>query len=84
MRHWEPRIATAVDAALAEGHELLVGLVLAPHWSTMSIAKYEALFDEGIAGRAESRFVREWGSEPGFVEVVAQRLRDVLGNPTPT
>ena len=75
MRHWEPRIATAVDAALAEGHDLLVGLVLAPHWSTMSIAKYEALFDEALAGRAESRFVREWGSEPGFVEVVVQRFR---------
>jgi ferrochelatase len=81
MRHWEPRIATAVDAAFVEGHDLLVGLVLAPHWSTMSIAKYEALFDEALTGRAESRFVREWGSEPGFVELVVQRIRDA---PSPT
>jgi ferrochelatase len=81
MRHWEPRIASAIDAALAEGHDLLVGLVLAPHWSTMSIAKYEALFDEALSARAESCFIREWGSEPAFVEVVARRCRDALSPP---
>ena len=75
MRHWEPRIARAVDEAVSQGNDLLVGLVLAPHWSTMSIAKYEALFDEAVAGRVETRFVRAWGSEPGFVEVLAERVR---------
>jgi ferrochelatase len=75
MRHWQPRIAEAVEHALAAGRAPLVGLVLAPHWSSLSIAKYEALFDAAVAGRAETRFVREWGSEPGFVEVLAGRLR---------
>ena len=75
MRHWEPRIAGAVDEAVSAGHDLLVGLVLAPHWSTMSIAKYEALFDDAVGGRVETRFVREWGSDPRFVDVLAQRCR---------
>jgi ferrochelatase len=75
MRHWEPRIAAAVDDALAAGRAPLLGLVLAPHWSSLSIAKYEALFDEAVAGRAETRFVRAWGDEPGFVELLAQRVR---------
>ncbi|HET8741773.1 MAG TPA: ferrochelatase [Gaiella sp.] len=79
MRHWEPRIATAVDAALGQGHDTLVGLVLAPHWSTLSIARYETLFDDAVAGRAETRFVREWGSEPSFVDLLARRIRDVPG-----
>jgi ferrochelatase len=48
--------------------------VLAPHWSTMSVARYEALFDEAVGGRAETRFVREWGSEPGFVAFLADRI----------
>ena len=74
MRHWDPRIATAVDAAIELGHDLLVGLVLAPHWSSMSIAKYQALFDEAVAGRVETRFVREWGDDPGFVDVLADRV----------
>jgi ferrochelatase len=75
MRHWQPRIAAAVDTALELGHDQLVGLVLAPHWSSLSIAKYEALFDAAVAGRVETRFVRQWGSEPGFVELLAQRIR---------
>jgi protoporphyrin/coproporphyrin ferrochelatase len=75
MRHWAPRIAGAVDQAIADGHDLLVGLVLAPHWSTMSIATYERLFLGAIDGRVHGRFVREWGSEPGFVELLASRIR---------
>jgi protoporphyrin/coproporphyrin ferrochelatase len=75
MRHWDPRIASAVEAAIELGHDTLVGLVLAPHWSSLSIAKYEQLFDEAVAGRVETRFVREWGREPGFVELLAQRIR---------
>jgi protoporphyrin/coproporphyrin ferrochelatase len=75
MRHWEPRITDAVEDALAAGAGTLVGLVLAPHWSTMSIAKYEQLFDDAVGGRAEARFVREWGAERGFVQLLAGRVR---------
>jgi ferrochelatase len=75
MRHWDPRIAWAVEAALELGHDALVGLVLAPHWSSLSIAKYEEQFDTAVSGRVETRFVRDWGTEPGFVELLAQRCR---------
>jgi len=78
MRHWQPRIAAAVEDVLREGHDTIVGLVLAPHWSSLSIARYEALFVDAVAGRARTRFVREWGAEPGFVELVAGRVRDRL------
>ena len=78
MRHWQPRIADAVDAALAQGADLVVGLVLAPHYSTMSIGKYRALFEDALAGRAESRFVLRWGTDPGFVACLAQRCRVAL------
>src|SRR5689334_10189475 len=43
MRHWQPRIADAVEAALSGGAELVVGVVLAPHFSGMSIGKYLGL-----------------------------------------
>ncbi|MBA3348199.1 MAG: ferrochelatase [Actinobacteria bacterium] len=75
MRHWTPRIAEAVEAALAGGAETIVGLVLAPHYSSMSIAKYGALLEEAVAGRAELHFVERWGDEPGFVELLAGRIR---------
>ena len=75
MRHWTPRIGDAVEAAIASGHDLLVGLVLAPHWSSLSIEKYRRLFEDAVAGRVESRFVERWGADPGFVAVLADRVR---------
>src|SRR2546423_8957159 len=33
MKHWTPRIADAAEAAVAAGAGVVVGLVLAPHYS---------------------------------------------------
>ncbi len=74
MRHWTPRIADAVERALAAGADTIVGLVLAPHYSGMSIGKYRAQLEDAVAGRAEIRFVERWGSEPGFVALLAEKL----------
>jgi ferrochelatase len=78
MRHWEPRIASAVDAVLEGEPDVVVGLVLAPHWSSLSIAKYQALFDEATDLRVATRFVREWGDDPGLVELLALRVQSRL------
>jgi ferrochelatase len=74
MRHWQPRIADAVERALAGGADTIVGLVLAPHYSSLSIEKYRALLEAAIGDRAELRFVERWGAEPGFVTLLAERL----------
>src|SRR5215831_14062757 len=50
-------ITEAVDAAIAGGAGTLVGLVLAPHYSRLSIAGYEKLLDDAVAGRAQVAFV---------------------------
>jgi protoporphyrin/coproporphyrin ferrochelatase len=76
MKHWKPRIAEAVDAALAGGASRLVGLVLAPHYSRLSIAGYRTLLDDAAAGRAEVVFVESWHDDPGFVALLADRIRD--------
>jgi protoporphyrin/coproporphyrin ferrochelatase len=76
MKHWTPRIAEAVDAALAGGASRLVGLVLAPHYSRLSIAGYRTLLDDAAAGRAEVVFVESWHDDPGFVALLADRIRD--------
>ena len=75
MRHWQPRIAAAVDAALVGGLDVLVGVVLAPHYSALSIGKYRALFDDAVDGRGKSRFVERWGTDPAFVQFLAARIR---------
>ncbi|HWN21126.1 MAG TPA: ferrochelatase [Gaiellaceae bacterium] len=75
MRHWTPRIADAAEQALATGADLVVGLVLAPHYSDMSIGSYRRQLEQALAGRAELAFVERWGAEPGFVELLAERVR---------
>jgi protoporphyrin/coproporphyrin ferrochelatase len=75
MKHWTPRIADAVDAALAGGAEEIVGLVLAPHYSAMSIAGYRTQLEAALADRARLHFVESWHDEPGFVSLLAERVR---------
>jgi ferrochelatase len=75
MKHWDPRVAQAVDKALAAGADELVGLVLAPHYSSRSIAGYRKLIDEALANRAQLHFVESWHVEPGFIELLAARVR---------
>jgi len=75
MKHWTPRIADAADSAISSGAGQVVGLVLAPHYSALSIAGYQEQLERALAGRAELRFVESWHDEPGFVELLADRVR---------
>jgi protoporphyrin/coproporphyrin ferrochelatase len=76
MKHWTPRIAEAVDAALAVGAQRLVGLVLAPHYSRLSIAGYRTLLEEAVGDRAAVAFIDSWHDDQGFVSFLADRVRD--------
>jgi protoporphyrin/coproporphyrin ferrochelatase len=75
MKHWRPRIADAVEAALAGGARLVVGLVLAPHYSALSIAGYRERLEAALRGRAQLLFVESWHDHGPFVDVLAARVR---------
>ena len=75
MKHWRPRIADAAEAALDAGAEAIVGLVLAPHYSRLSIGGYREQLEDAVAGRADVVFIESWHLEPGFVELLADRVR---------
>jgi protoporphyrin/coproporphyrin ferrochelatase len=75
MKHWTPRIADAVETALAGGATTIVGLVLAPHYSRMSIGGYRAQLEEALADRAELLFVERWHDEPALIKLWADRIR---------
>jgi ferrochelatase len=80
MKHWRPRIADAVEAALAGGAETLVGLVLAPHYSRLSIAGYRERLKSALQGRAELVFVESWHDHEPFLDVLASRVRGFDGH----
>ena len=75
MKHWRPRIAEAVEQALAGGADTLVGIVLAPHYSKLSIDGYRERLEEALRGRAELRFVESWHAHEPYVAVLADRVR---------
>jgi ferrochelatase len=75
MRHWHPYIKETVDRIVADGHARVVAVVLAPHYSAMSIKGYRDQLEQTLAGRAELAFVDSWHDEPGFVELLASRVR---------
>jgi ferrochelatase len=76
MKHWTPRISAAVDSAVDAGATRLVGLVLAPHYSRLSIAGYRTLVEDALEDRAELLFVDSWHDAPGLIALLADRIRD--------
>ena len=73
MKHWSPRIADAADAAADA--DRVVGLVLAPHYSALSIKGYRDQLEQALAGRAELRFVESWHDDDAFLGVLADKVR---------
>ena len=74
MKHWTPRIAEAAERALGDGAERVVGLVLAPHFSHMSVGGYKRQLEEALAGRAELVFVSSYHAFGPFIELLAERV----------
>jgi protoporphyrin/coproporphyrin ferrochelatase len=74
MRHWSPRIAEAVDQAVADGVGRITGIVLAPHFSRMSVGEYHRQLEEACAGRVELSFVASYHAYEPFIELLAERV----------
>jgi protoporphyrin/coproporphyrin ferrochelatase len=75
MKHWTPRIAEAAARAIQQGADRVVGLVLAPHFSGMSIGGYRRQLEGALAGRAELVFIEAWHDHEPYLELLADRVR---------
>src|SRR5256886_6541770 len=78
MRHWHPYIRDVVEHIVADGPRRAVGIVLAPHYSAMSVGAYEKQLLEAAAGRLDPALVRRWGDHPKFLDAVAGRVTQAL------
>lgn len=81
MKHSPPWIHEAVRAMREDGVRRAVGLVMAPHWSAMSVETYVERVERVLAeeGGPAFSFVRSWHDHPGFVSFLASRVADALG-----
>lgn len=78
MRHWHPYIHEAVDRIVADGRRHLVGIAMAPHYSSLSVGAYEEKLLEAAAGRFELALVRNWGDHPKFLAAVREHVAQAL------
>ncbi len=77
MRHWHPYIRDVFQQIRADSITRIVALALAPHFSTMSIGAYAQRIEEG-RGDIATTMVRQWFDHPGFLDAVAERVREGL------
>ncbi len=78
QKHSAPFIEDGVGELLGLGVERIIGLVLAPHFSTMSIAQYADRAVAAAGGRVPVTVVRSWHLEPGYLDLLAGHVREAV------
>ena len=76
MKHAAPKVEAAAAAAAEQGSETIVGLVLAPHYSSYSIGDYLERCETGADGATPVVGIESWATEPAFVEFLAVALAE--------
>jgi len=78
-KHAAPFLEEGVRAVAAAGITEMVAMVLAPHYSALSVGEYLGRVEETAAGLGMTVHpVRSWHLEPGLVELLAARLEDAV------
>jgi ferrochelatase len=75
MKHWSPWIAEAAQRAAADGIERVVGVVLAPHYSRISIGGYRERLERALTDSLQLNFIPSWHDHEPFVALLAERVR---------
>ncbi len=76
-KHTHPFVAEAVELMAANGVTEAVGLVLAPHFSTFSIAAYKHYSEDAKAKHAPDMklsYIERWGTLPALIDGIADRV----------
>jgi protoporphyrin/coproporphyrin ferrochelatase len=75
LKHADPKVEAGAAGLVADGCDTIVGLVLAPHYSSYSIGQYLDRAVDGV-GSSESSVIgiESWAVEPAFVRFLADDL----------
>lgn len=81
QKHSPPFIPDAIATMKSDGIDRAVGLVLAPHYSAMSIGDYEKRVRTAIeqsGGPATFTMIDSWHLEPAFIDLLASYLKEAI------
>jgi ferrochelatase len=83
MKHSPPFIPETVELMRTGGINEAVGIVMAPHWSGMSVESYIERVVQAAEGGPRFSFVRSYSSHPAFISLLAGRVSDALDTLSP-
>src|SRR3954469_12180098 len=75
MKHAPPFVEAAVDALVGAGCTRAVGVVLAPHYSRLSVGEYEERARQAAGTKLDFRMVESWHLSEPFIDALAARVR---------
>jgi len=78
MKHWHPFIGDVIPRIAALGIRRVIVIVLAPHYSRMSIGAYQdAVADAArhLPTHLDVAFVEHWGKHPLFIDMIADHVQ---------
>ena len=75
-KHSPPFVADGAREAWDAGIRRLIGLVLAPHYSSLSLGEYEGYLRPAFPGEVE--FVTGFHDHPAFIDAVCNLLREAM------
>lgn len=81
MRHWHPYIGDVTARMLEDGVDRVIAIVMAPHFSRMSIGAYMGKLDKALAERNAGipvAKVESWKDEPAFIDAIVQHITEAL------
>jgi ferrochelatase len=87
MKHSPPFISDGVAEIREDGIRRGVGLVLAPHYSKLSVGTYIDRVEAALRDQSEPKpaftFVPSWHDDPQFIDVLSSRVTDALARLRP-
>ena len=87
MKHWHPFIGEAVQRMHDDGVRHARAIVLAPHYSRLSIGQYRQYLDDAIAKLPAPMtidLVESWHRQPEFISLMTDLVREGLAKFAPS
>lgn len=80
MKHWHPYVGEVVPRIVNDGFKRLIALVLAPHYSHLSIGGYKQALEKALdsPSRLQVDFVESWYDHPLFHRAVAEKATEAF------
>jgi protoporphyrin/coproporphyrin ferrochelatase len=75
MRNWRPFMKEAIAALVAQGVDRIIGIPMAPQFSTLSVKKYEESARAALPPAVAFEAIRSFHAHPLLLDAFAERVR---------